>query len=301
MRKIGALLLALLMAAMQAAQAMGEEAVSTAKFKKLTVPLDAEEIDLGKVIVENGEDEKFFAFLEKLPNLKKVDMYATKLIRRRLNRYVERFPDIQFGWTMILAGREVRTDITAFSMRNSDQSPRYEAQEFSILKYCPNLMALDLGHNNLRNDLDFLCDLPQLKVLILVDNNLDDISALASLKNLEYLEIFYNTIHDITPLQGLDHLVDLNICYNRIQDLSPLESLGNLRRLWIRNSNSHNVYAVLDEDMVAHLRQALPDTYIDSVSSSVDGGWREGAHYEAIRRMFKKGGVYEPFEDVHWD
>ena len=156
MRKLGAWLLVLMLLLGTGLEAIAEEAASTAKFKKLTVPLDAEEIDLGKVIVENGEDEKFFAFLEKLPNLKKVDMYSTKLIRRRLNKYVLRFPDIEFGWTMILAGREVRTDITSFSMRNSDTSPRYEAEEFSILKYCPNLVALDLGHNNLKNDLDFL-------------------------------------------------------------------------------------------------------------------------------------------------
>ena len=43
---------------------------------------------------------------------------------------------------------------------------------------------------------------------------------------------------------------------------------------------------------------ALPDTYIDSVSSSVDGGWREHPHFYAIQRMFAKGGQYEPFEDV---
>lgn len=297
MRRIHALLLICLMLPGWIGFAHGEG--DTVRFKKLTVPVDAEAIDLDRVIVELGEDEKFFEFLEKLPNLKKVDMYRSTLIRRRINKYAERFPDIEFGWTMMLAGREVRTDITAFSMRNSDTSPRYRADEFSILKYCKNLKALDLGHNNLRNDLDFLYDLPGLKVLVLVDNELDDITPVGSLKELEYLELFYNGIHDISPLAGLDNLIDLNICFNRIADLSPLESLTGLRRLWIRNSNSRNVSIRLDESVADALRAALPDTYIDSKSSSVEGGWREGARYEAVRRMFKKGGEYEPFADMN--
>lgn len=294
MRKILSLLCLLVLAACLPLMVLGEE---TVKFKKLTVPADAEYIDLGKTVVEAKEDEQFFKFLESLPNLKKVDMFSTKLIRRRIVKYAERFPNIEFGWTMVIAAREVRTDITAFSMRNSDRSYRYGAEEFSILKYCKNLMALDLGHNQLKNDLDFLYDLPQLKVLILVDNTLDDITPIASLKNLEYLELFYNTIHDITPLAELTSLVDLNICFNRIADLSPLTGLTGLKRLWIRNSNSRNVSVKLDPAVVEMLEAALPDTYIDSTSSSVDGGWREGSHYECIRRMFKKGGVYEPFPD----
>ena len=103
---------------------------------------------------------------------------------------------------------------------------------------------------------------------------------------------------ELIPLSGLTELKDLNICYNRIPDLTPLYGLTNLRRLWIYNSNDHNPSHLLDPNAVAALREALPDTYIDSVSSSVEGGWREHPHFYAIQRMFAKEGRYEPFEDV---
>ena len=147
-------------------------------------------------------------------------------------------------------------------------------------------------------DLSFLKDLPHLKVLILVDNQFTDITPLAELKELQYLELFYNHVEDVSALAGLNSLVDLNICYNRIPDLHPLLGLTNLRRLWIYNSNDYNPEHKLDETMLAQLSQALPDTYIDSVSSSVEGGWREHPHFYTIQRIFAKDGQYEPFEDV---
>lgn len=290
-------LLITLTALFAACSALSENAVPTVKFKSLTVPVDAEEIDLGRVVVDMEEDGKFFKFLQSLPNLKRVDMYNTPLIRRRINNYAASFPNIEFGWTMTFNHHEVRTDDTAFSTRHGSNSSRHTEEDFSILKYCKNLQALDIGHNAVK-DLSFLRDLPHLKVLILVDNQFRDISPLADLHELQYLELFYNDVRDVSALAEMHSLVDLNICYNRIPDLTPLHGLTNLRRLWIYNSNDHNPTHLLDPDAVDALRKALPDTYIDSVSSSVDGGWREHPHFYAIQRMFAKGGQYEPFEDV---
>ncbi len=270
---------------------------ATVRFKGLTVPVDAEEIDLGRVVVEVGEDQKFFRFLESLPNLKKVNMFHTTLIRRRITQYATNFPNIEFGWTMTFNYHVVRTDATALSTRHGSNSERHTEEDFSILKYCKNLQALDIGHNAVK-DLSFLEDLPHLKVLILVDNQFTDITPLAELKELQYLELFYNHVEDVSALAGLNSLVDLNICYNRIPDLHPLLGLTNLRRLWIYNSNDYNPEHKLDETMLAQLSQALPDTYIDSVSSSVEGGWREHPHFYTIQRIFAKDGQYEPFEDV---
>lgn len=279
--------------------ALADDGAATVTYKKkLTVPVDIEELDLGKLTIGNDDFKAFYAFLEKLPNLKRVDMYATKMSRARIDRMAERFPDIEFGWTMSVGGRTLRTDATAFSTRHSgDTSYRYGANEFAVLKYCKNLLALDIGHNNVK-DLSFLYDLPQLKVLILVDNKFTDLTPVASLTELEYLEIFYNTVTDISPLAALTNLVDLNICYNRIKDWTPLENLTGLRRLWLWQSNSQNVNNKFDPAIAQQLQEKLPDTYIDYLSQSVQGGWREGAHYEAIKRMFASGGEYEPFPDV---
>ena len=273
------------------------ESAETVTFKKLTVAADAEAIDLGKVKVGADEYKAFFKFLDKLPNLKKVDMFATEITRRRIEQLAERYPDVEFGWTMIVGNHRVRTDATAFSTRHSDQASRHGNEDFSVLKYCKNLQALDIGHNKV-TDLSFLYDLPHLKVLIVVDNRFRDITPIASLKELEYLELFFNDVRDVTPLRDMTSLIDLNICYNRIQDLSPLEGLTGLERLWISHSNSHNVTIPMDEEQVNRLVEALPDTQVDSTArTAVEGGWRDHPHYQVVLRMFAEDGQYEPFPD----
>lgn len=292
MKKTCVLLVVLLM--MLSMGARGEEA-ATVTFKRLSFPADAREIDLGKTAVDSDEYDKFYQFLDRFEHLERVNMFATEVPRWRIDQMASRYPDIVFGWTMIVANHRLRTDATAFSTRHSDTAVRHDEHDFEVLKYCTNLQALDIGHNAVK-DLSFLYDLPHLKVLVLVDNSFQDITPVASLTELQYLELFYNDIRDISPLAHMDSLIDLNICFNRIQDLSPLEGLTGLERLWINHYNSHNVSIPLDKEQVDRLREALPDTQIDSTAvTSVEGGWREYPRYQVIRRIFAKDGQYEPF------
>ena len=277
-----------------AATASAEE---TASFKKFSAPISSEEIDLGKVHVSASgkEYEQFYAFLSKFPNLKKVDMYATVIDGAHIKVLKEKFPEVEFGWTMKVGARKIRTDITAFSTRHSDTSTRRSEETYALLTNCKNLLALDLGHNSIR-DLSFLYDMPQLKVLILVDNYFQDITPIGSLKNLEYLEIFYNDVRDVSPLAGLTNLIDLNICFNRIEDLSPLQGLTQLERLWVSHANSHNVSVPMKEGMVEALRAALPNTLVDSTAkSSIGNHWRDHPRYKILKKMFTNS-VYTPFE-----
>ena len=274
---------------------LGEE-TAVVKFKRLTVPVNAQEIDLGKNTVSNSEYKSFYAFLSKLPELKKVDMYATRIPARRINELTAKFPDVEFGWTMAVGDHSVRTDITAFSTRHSDRAGRHKNEDFQLLKYCKNLQALDIGHNAV-TDLSFLYDLPKLKVLIVVDNYFQDITPIASLKDLEYLEIFYNDVRDISALTRLTKLIDLNICFNRIKDISPLKEMTFLKRLWLSQYNSHNPTKKPDPAAVDEIRAALTNTLIDSTAkSSVENGWRDHPHYAIVREMFKTQ-TYIPFED----
>ena len=270
--------------------------VETVSFKKLSVPVDAEYIDLGKVKVSIDEYPLFCDFLSKLPNLQHVDMFSTRIKADRIKELTEQFPRIEFGWTMVIGDHDVRTDISAFSTAHSDRSRRHSNEDFALLKYCKNLLALDIGHNGV-TDLSFLYDLPNLKVLIVVDNKFQDLTPIASLHNLEYLEIFYNDVRDITPLAGLTKLLDLNICFNRIEDITPLYDMTWLKRLWVSQYNSHNPTIKPDPASIEALRNALPDTQIDSTAkSSVGNYWRDHAHYTVLRQMFKTQ-TYIPFED----
>lgn len=204
---------------------------------------------------------------------------------------------MEFGWTMYVGDHLVRTDVTAFSTQHTYQSKFHTSKTFSVLKYCHNLVALDIGHNEV-SDLSFLEDLPQLKVLILAANNITDITPLAKLENLEYLELFLNHISDLTPLEGLTHLRDLNLCYNSITDWSPLENMPWLERLWLNYSGKYARIDPVPAEVIAQLKEKLPNTEINTTAAhSTADGWRSHARSDAGGRYVGKG-IYVPFEGL---
>ena len=288
MKKLFPVLLLVLLALAPAALAEQQ----TVTFLDVTVPVDCTYVDFGDKAVRDLDALE--AFLDQLPQVTQVDMYASQMRLEACDRLAQRYPQISFGWTLFFGDHSVRTDATAFSTLHNNKSPTHSSQELSILKYCKNLQALDVGHNKV-DDLTFLYELPQLKVLILACNKITDITPLASLTELEYLELFKNKITDLTPLTGLTRLKDLNICFNKVQGYEPLTGLTQLERLWIYCSDNYSEDIPLPKGVVSMLTTALPDTHIDSTHYSTLGGWREHPRYNVILQMFA-GTEYIPFD-----
>ena len=235
------------------------------------------------------------AVLAKYPNLKKVDMYDIPVTYRQVEELVSLYPDVEFGWTLKIKEHLVRTDATAFSTLHWSGDPVHSTKEMSVLRYCKQLKALDIGHN-LVDDISWLEELPDLRFLIIAINRVSDISPLAKLTKLEYLEMFNNLVTDISPLKGLTHLMDLNIGYNHITDFSPLYEMTWLKRLWM--SNAYEKKRDVPEDVVRTLKEKLPDCEIDWQSKPTLGGWRDHPHHDTIKEMFdKKNMHYVPFSD----
>jgi hypothetical protein len=265
----------------------------TVTYRGITVSRDTEEVDLGKLGIQDWGP--FYEFLGKLPNLKKVSMYNTVLNQKVYQKLNQLFPNVEFGCQFRFGKRRVRTDDTAFSTLWSEGDRKFKYDELSMLSWCTNLYALDIGHNPLKK-LDFLYDLPELRVLIVAICDVTDITPIASLKHLEYLEIFHNRITDISCLTGLEYLMDLNLVKNKVKDLTPLTKMKSLKRLWIHLADVDDP-GIPDEATLRALQEALPDCHIDAESTSTAGGWRgDNPHYQAIKRMFGRK-VYEPFED----
>lgn len=276
-------------------------------FGGLSFPEDAAFIDLGSCVVTDFD--AFEAFLDRFPALSRVDMWDTPMTRDLCDRLAARYPAVTWGWTLVIRGKDhqhlVRTDDTSFSTLHNKNSAGHNAEDFQILKYCWNLMALDIGHNRVDN-LDWLSAFPNLRVLIVACNRISDISPLASLKDLEYAELFRNEIRDITPLRSLTHLMDLNLGFNRIDDLSVLKEMPFLKRLWLYSCRYVNKEP--PRDVVKDLQAALPDTYIDYTHYPTNGRWRYLAngqpdpHYRVILEIFGRdhqhpAHQYLPFED----
>ena len=264
-------------------------------------------IDLGSVKVTDLNE--FAQFLRQMPNLQQVNMFETKLDKDGCRLLADLFPNMKWGWTMILQGtdhsHEIRTDQTSFSTLHNNQSIGHTSEDFEILRYCWNLFALDIGHNSV-TDLSFLRNLPRLRVLILACNQIRDISPIASLEHLEYLEIFKNDIRDISPVTGLTHLLDLNACFNRIQDISPLKEMTWLSRLWLFRAQGYmKDYSKAE---IRDFKAALPNTELDMIHYSTAGYWRftddekRVPHYEVIVATFgnradRPKRAYVPFSE----
>ena len=282
------------------------ETAAEAVFEGKAYPKNAEYIDLGDTVVRDFDALE--AFLDQMPALKQVDMWETQIQAEDCDRLAARYPDMKWGWTMVLKGKDhthlIRTDYTSWSTLHNNTSSHHGSGDFSILKYCWNLMALDIGHNSV-TDLDFLYDLPNLRVLIVACNEVTDITPLSRLENLEYAELFKNNITDLSPLEHLEHLLDLNICFNHVENWDALMGLKSLKRLWIYSSQVYNREP--PETVVGQLKEALPDTLVDAVHYSTAGKWRFVAenvrhpHYEAIISMFGKDHLHPMYEYVPFD
>jgi len=231
-------------------------------------------------------------FLTVMPHLEKLDIFSHRTSITELEKLFEAYPNISFGCRIPIGTQSVRTDATAFSTLKSGRTRRFDSEHFDRLRYCPNLLALDLGHNKI-DDISFLKYFPHLKVLILADNKISDLSELVSyVPELEYLEMFLNKVSDISPLTNLRHLRHLNIAHNKVEDLSPILEMPQLLRCWV-------AFNPFPSEQAQRLKDAMPDTRFEFAAFSSTGTgwrWRPSKYYEAIHKMFNSF-TYVPLPD----
>lgn len=145
----------------------------------------------------------------------------------------------------------IRTDAETIMSYKYNLFDLYD-KELENLKYCEDMICVDLGHNNLRS-CDWAAYMPKLKYLILAHNNgLNDISGLANCKELVYLEIGWTSLRDLTPLLGCTKLEDINMKYV-FCDADVIVQMPWLKNVFWTACPSRN-YQMLEG--------ALPDTYL---------------------------------------
>ena len=258
----------------------------------------AEYVDISHVDVTGLNMD---SIIESLPNLNRLVMIDCGLDNDGYASLQDRHPDIKIVFEIVLEHWTIRTDSVAFSTYKTTAEEFYmNNDEAYYLKYCNELVALDLGHNYV-SDLSFLEYMPDLKVLILVDNvkekdgetlrHLTDLSEVAYCTELRYLEIFANNVSDFSFMDNLTKLEDLNISYNSVSSIEHMTNLPNLKRLWMEHTyKSYDGYC--------RLRQMYPNAQIVcNGEGSIDQGWRSGARYYAMRRMFRENVIDDLYRD----
>ncbi|MGN0318383.1 MAG: leucine-rich repeat domain-containing protein [Lachnospira sp.] len=262
----------------------------------VTVKSTDELLDVSNKTIPDIDD--FAKQLETLPALKKVDMCGCGFSNEQMEQLCNKFPDIKFVWELKMGIWTLRTDAVAFStLKDGTIYYRLTNDDAKVLKYCTDMVALDIGHNRV-TDLSFLQYMPDLRILILVDNMIEnddetyisDLSMLKYCKKLMYLEFFVGSVSDISVLADLKELVDLNISYNPISDITPLLELPKLERLFLEHTN-----VSLDDYKL--LQETYPDAQIVYYGEgSVDQGWRTHERYYAMKDMYKKNYVNDLFK-----
>ena len=249
-------------------------------------------IDFDTMLLEDRDLDELMSLISHMPDLKAVYMYESTLSQESMDTLFDSYPDMFFGWTIHMCGKKYtfRTDITAFSTELGSPQHEFTQKDFKPLRYCKNLLALDLGHNAI-SDASFLTNFPHLKFLIIADNRLTDITPLASLTELEYLEMFMNyDLKDYSPLSNLP-LKDLNVrCPEGTRNkltADPFLPIKTLERFWATK-------ALFPNAEVERMKEAHPNCEISVTDSHSTGdGWRENGYYPTIVRMFDNR-EYEP-------
>ena len=246
---------------------------------------DVVELDLrprkGQVLASDLE-----AIVLVCPNVKVIDnSNKSSPTNKDIIPLIEKYPDVQFEWRVDLGkGHHVSTKATAYSTFNHINSKKeLTSKNLEMLKYCPRLKALDLGHNKI-DSLDFLQYVPDLELLIIGQNLVSDITPIGQLKHLQYAELFLNSFSDITPLANCKELLDLNLTATNVNDLSALDEVTTLERLWVNSCKK------LPQSAVDHFKQLHPNCEVDFKLShgAMRDGWREHPRYKHYIWCLKK-------------
>lgn len=258
---------------------------------KRTVSWDTVDVDLSHT--EYKELSTLTDALDLLPSAKTVTSWGRVFTAEELDYLYETYPHIEkIHCKVKMANHALRTDLTAFCTKHASYTEnRYDEEDFAALRYHDDLLGLDIGHNSAKN-LDFLYDLPKLKVLIVADNDITDITPIGYQNELQYLELINNEITDLSPLVNCTELIDLHIGKCNVSDITPLLSLTKLERLWLGGNP-------ISEEDLARLQEALPNCQINStaIDHPTAEGWRQGhPRYLIIAEMFKNN-KYIPFDE----
>jgi hypothetical protein len=256
---------------------------------------DATEIDMRGFTV--SDSVAFADALALLPELTYADLCGCGLSNDEMVALKERYPQTKFVWLIRVSGWEIRTDIKGFSTGQRRSFPdgagkfvgtkhsykSFRSKDFENLKYCTDLIALDVGHCTKIGDVDFIATLPKLKYLDIALCDLTDISALASQTELEFLEIKYNYLTDLSPLAGCTKLRYLNCANNEISDFSVIKNMPNLERFWMSMNN-------FTMDQVEELKAQFPNVLIKASLKDpeyAESLWRKGNEgYIAMQALY---------------
>lgn len=222
--------------------------------------------------------------LKKFTRLKKIDMCGCGLTNAEMEELTNTYPDIKFVWIVKFQRWRVRTDAVVFSALNSNEEEIFNEKDYApLLKYCTDLVALDLGHSLIK-DISSVAKMKNLRAIILTDNKITDISAFAELKDLEFIEMNINRVKTVEPLKDLTNLKYINLWSSKAAtDLSYLYNHENLLITIFHRT--------VPKEERQRFRESNPncDSYfiVDSEKITTNKAWRSNPYRIKLKKAFK--------------
>ena len=251
----------------------------------VTFTTDAEEIEFTDIPLTVEDAAQIEDMLPYMPNLKKVVMLRCGISNEDMEEINLRHEDVQFVWMVQVYAYGVRTDQTYFSIYNCEYFYGEYDHLADDLRYCHDMIAVDLGHMHLYGDTYFLTQMPHLQYLILSSAGPNPIPELGTLKELRFLELGKASFTDITMLSECTSLTDIDLMYKRVKsdevaeaDVQTLCKMTWLKRLYL-GGNMYN------EEQMKRLYDSLPNTQIVIHNSPEweQNRWREAEIYFEMR------------------
>ena len=258
-------------------------------FGKMVSTAD-ERVEFKNVNIGNAGVEEIRTALDILPNCTYLLMDTCGVDNEVMAQLRDDYPNTKVVWRVFWAYFHDLTDVEMIHATD-----KLDDENVEVLKYCTDVVYLDIGHNTKLSNFDFINYMPKLKIAIVVDSKIRSLEPFANCPELEWLEIVAcGNISDLSPLANCKNLKGLNMsCVHSVKDLTPLFELENMERLYLGN---HKV----PKDMVQAARDALPNTWITdfarssgNVSRNYAIGWRldskgvRAEWYKEIREIFR--------------
>lgn len=249
-----------------------------------------------KKITDVNKLSSEFENLKYFKNIKRVDMSGCGVPDKQMAQWRSKYPDNKFVWEVTFGNKRrkwtVKTDIKVFStLLGSGASLGDEKDYKNLFLYCTDLVALDLGHNVIK-DISLISNLKKLQGLIITDNKVSDLSSLTKLPDFVFLEANMNSLKNVKPLGDCPKLIHADFYFNNVSDISALKKCKDLKTLVVVSNKTTKA----QRDAV---KKALPNCQVVNV---LDANGKKHRN-DSIRNAFRLAFVnYKQIEDfVDWE
>ncbi len=255
-----------------------------------TVTTADERVEFVRTEIGNEGLAQIRQALDILPNCTYLKLDRCGTGDKEMAKLREEYPNTKIVWRVFFAYFNCLTDIEMIHCTDALTKENTE-----VLKYCNDVLYLDIGHNTKLESLEFVSYMPKLKIAIVVDCAAETLEPFANCPDLEWLEIVNcHKISDLSPLANCTKLKGLNMsAVYKVKDLSPLFGLQEMERLYL----GQNLFT---DEQYEEACAALPNCWVTNTHESASNvslnyaiGWRldeDGSRaewYKMIRKIFR--------------